>query len=337
MAELIPGDWEKLEKLKSCIIDLVEGKSNVHLCTEELAHAIAGSIRSNDDEGDKAIVGNDITDPFNAGVVLVPKGAQIVLSPPGRHVKDNQAMRNYFADAAEAAIESQNVSCIRTRPLCTRLSPPFAMPKSMLRAKSLERYARGSSAAKVFNELSLFLWDAMFFARAVRWTTLGVQNLPAARTLLLGKCFMKGQNIGAQPLHDGICACCGELLHGVPGHGAMSNKAAGPPTDVDGEVLHDAPGALATDMQPPFLLRFSSSLLAREVPAVFVRDASTNRLSLRDGVGTPWLRFGRPTKSNEVWLYCKVCRATRVGSRKGQHIPFRDQNSQGCCSRLLLV
>ena len=65
----------------------------------------------------------------------------------------------------------------------------------MLQAKPLEQFARKQKhdTEDIMEELIYALWLAMFFAASARWTELGVANLEAERTLLLAKCFDKGQ------------------------------------------------------------------------------------------------------------------------------------------------
>ena len=89
-----------------------------------------------------------------------------------------------------------------------------------------------------------------------------------------------------------------------------------------------------TDAQPPFLLRYSPQLFAKEAPEMFVYDADTNRLSLRDGMAEPWLRPSYPNMAQDdpnTWLYCKPCRERwfpKRGERQNSHVPFRDKASQ---------
>ena len=53
-------------------------------------------------------------------------------------------------------------------------------------------------------------------------------------------------------------------------------------------------GLPMTDAQPPFLLRYSPQLFAKEAPEMFAYDSDTNRLSLREGKAEPWLRPAFP-------------------------------------------
>ncbi len=60
---------------------------------------------------------------------------------------------------------------------------------------------------------------------------------------------------------------CGALLFGVLNKGhSLSHKTSGPPVDKDGNQLFTTLGEPQTDAQPPFLLRYSPALFAREIP-----------------------------------------------------------------------
>ena len=75
----------------------------------------------------------------------------------------------------------------------------------------------------------------------------------------------------------------------------------------DGEILKTGTGGSKTDAQPPFLLRYSPRLFAREAPEVYEWCEKTNRLSLREGRSPPWLRvFCEGARANKLhtWLYC---------------------------------
>ena len=80
-------------------------------------------------------------------------------------------------------------------------------------------------------------------------------------------------------------------------------KRFGPPVDRDGTEQEDA------NLQPPFLLRYSPQLFAKEVPVLFQHDADTNRLSLKPGAEEPWRKRSKhqqvPLRSS--WYYCIDC------------------------------
>ena len=128
----------------------------------------------------------------------------------------------------------------------------------------------------------------------------------------------------------GICSLCGTLLHGNPSdRSALSNKEVAPPIDRDGNILLRSDGAPQTDAQPPFLLRYSPALFAKEAPAMFQHDMETNRLSLVGGRREPWLRQHHPNQLNkaDTWLYCRDChdRYFDNGKKPRGHLPFRDK------------
>ena len=91
------------------------------------------------------------------------------------------------------------------------------------------------------------------------------------------------------------------LLHGNPSdRSALANKAVGPPINRDGHILLYADGAPMTDAQPPFLLRFSPQLFAKEASAMFQLDPETNRLSLVEDKREPWLREAHANQLNRA-------------------------------------
>jgi hypothetical protein len=130
----------------------------------------------------------------------------------------------------------------------------------------------------IVEQLLELLWVAWFFSRSIFWSSTEVANVTANRTLGLGRSFAIGHKLGKKPLHDGICAFCGELLWGNVGS-SNGNKQKGPPVAFDGQKLVGTETAKGCKRQPPFLLRFSPELLAYEVPAVFEHDPDSNRLA----------------------------------------------------------
>ena len=199
--------------------------------------------------------------------------------------------------------------------------------KKMENATASELSDELGDSEKLLDMLLLALHQALWLQKCDEWSNSGVANLPHDETLELAKWFMKGQSVGRKPLVDGICANCGCLLYGTVNGFALSNKNSGPPTDRDGAV-HDDPAA-----QPPFLLRFSPRLFAREVPAIFEHDPASNRLRLKGAAEEPWLRKTLPhqrANPDSCWLYCHDCHDTNFGQKARQrHIPFRDKASQG--------
>ena len=134
--------------------------------------------------------------------------------------------------------------------------------------------ADGLSKEQFLDKLLLCMFDALSLKQSEEWSNKGGVNIPADETPELAKWFMKGQAVGSKPIFDGICSQCGTLLHGAVGqHSALSNKVVGVPIDRDGNPALDPDGLADTHAQPPFLLRYSPSLFAKEAPALFKHDA----------------------------------------------------------------
>ena len=108
-------------------------------------------------------------------------------------------------------------------------------------------------------------------------------------------------------------ARCGELLYGNLTDG-YSNKTNGVPMDIDQQEVQQ-------DAQPPFLLRWTPEYLASLVPDVFLWDAASNRVELREEhrERPPWKTQGHHRQQNDdqAWLYCKTCPVTDRPERWG--------------------
>ena len=184
---------------------------------------------------------------------------------------------------------------------------------------------------EMLDRLLLALWDALFLAQCIRWSTQNVANLYVDETPELARWFMLGQSVGSGAIFDGICAMCGTLLHGPLDAGSsQSNKSAGPPLNRDEDAVWADDGRADTGAQPPFLLRWSPSKLAQEAPSVFQHDPATNSLSLKPGVPEPWIRPAtRRANAANTWLYCCDCKSRYFhGGPRQSHIPYRDRASQ---------
>lgn len=105
----------------------------------------------------------------------------------------------------------------------------------------------------------------------------------------------------------------------------------------DGAHLLGAAGEPETQAQPPFLLRYSPQLFAKECPTMFVHDAKTNALSLQPGRDPPWIRKASQEdrtytrESTKTWLYCMDCKSRwcpDAEQRSKAFLPFRDRASQ---------
>ena len=156
----------------------------------------------------------------------------------------------------------------------------------------------------------MVLWDALFLTQCEAWTEDGVSNITARDALEFGWWFQKGQSFSRKPLFEGICSMCGCLLYGVNGRNVLTNVYFGPPVDRDGTILVKD-GVPETKAQPPFLLRFSPQLFAKEAPEIFDHDPETNRLRLKEGKTEPWIKpeSNRSKDTTKTWLYCYDCKS----------------------------
>eukprot|EP00973_Karenia_brevis_P072544 10076827-Karenia_brevis.AAC.1 len=209
----------------------------------------------------------------------------------------------------------ENENCLRVlmRPFHTDRGPPMdEMCKAMAsNEETIERIASSwpdstLSIEETLDRMLLVLWDSLFMAQSQAWTDSEVPNLPSDETLELARWFLRGQQVGSKPIFDGICAQCGTLLHGPQNaNSALSNKRTAPPMNRDGNLITHEDGSPQTEAQPPFILRYSPALFAREAPAMFSHDETTNRLSLRPDMSEPWLRPPHARhQNNHTWLYC---------------------------------
>ena len=301
--------WDALERLRAAVVSELLREGELALTPKE-AECLA--------QGLEACSVDTFPDEVGPGCPLLPEGARLALPLPSGAVAELRAV------AAEVVRGSAAVR-YWLRPLGTLREPPLSKTaRTLLESGASLRELADRSTEAWLDELLLTLWDALFLAQATDWSGRGVANLPAWETLELARWWLRGQRVGQQPLFDGICAMCACLLFGEAG-GALSNKAAGPPCNRDGERVDDV-GA-----PPPCLLRYSPAAFAKAVPAVFVHDPATNRLSLRPGQREPWLRPRRGGGPPTEWLYCIECKGRwfpSAGQRSHSHVPFRDRASQ---------
>ena len=148
------------------------------------------------------------------------------------------------------------------------------------------------------------LWDALFLSAAELWTKDQVSNTTAPEALELGHWFQRGQMISKRSLFDGICAMCGVLLYSTLGQNSIASYHQGPPISRDGRILVNEQGVPETEAQPPFLLRFSPQMLAKECPEMFVHDPETNNLRLQHDKYPPWIKKLAGNDRTKTWLYC---------------------------------
>ena len=316
------ADWRKLEELREVILAIAQGEEEVSL-TEEEAAAVAESI-----EQTKSC----FPDEVGGGCKLAP-GCRVIVDVSQQGGPKPEKVRRKTA----AVVRVRETVHVYTKPLWTERAPLLdkfgeAMAKNTIKVVAREW---DLSVEDTFDHMMIVLWDALFLAQSEDWSRRGLANTPADETLELARWFLRDQKVGAKPLFDGICSFCGTLLHGdINKRSALSNKCTAPPANRDGKELVNDDGSVKTDAQPPFLLRYSPALFAKEAPAIFEHDPDTNRLSLKGSA--PWLRpfHSRYTEDSNTWLYCTECkdRVFPTDNRAHSHVPFRDKASQ-CCTK----
>jgi len=118
----------------------------------------------------------------------------------------------------------------------------------------------------------------------------------------------------------------------VSGRNVLTNVHFGPPINRDGTTLIKD-GVPETEAQPPFLLRFSPQMFAREAPEIFEHDSETNRLRLKEGKKEPWIKpaSNRTKDVINTWMYCYDCKSRYCPDSRSvprTHLTFRDRASQ---------
>ena len=335
-------DWMKLDRLRFAIICEMESVQEIHIEDDTTIAKIAAAVEDNEKDGHEGVVGENVGDPYDENITMIPAGARVEAAISSKRPRSKVARRKEYAGAIRRLCRPEINRRIRVkmRPLGSKLAMDLddfgqemaaGTPAAALAAKFCSEAA---STQEVLDRMLLVLYDALWLSACERWTARGVANLDHERTFLMAQGFLRGQAVGKRPLHDGMCACCGALLHGVQNdHSALSNKCNGPPIDVRGQEKLTTEGAEDTEAQPPFLLSYSPALFAREIPAIFEYDPDMNCLSLKEGVQKPWVRpkHGRQKEGKRTWLYCCECRdryCPAKGSRQHGHVPYRDQSSQ---------
>ena len=319
----IPRDEEnlhKLEELRKVILREIEGEEYFFVDNQGQAESIADAVVKCPRE--------TFVDEVGVACCL-PSGSRVLLD-------------GEFSSKAEVAAAVRQIRndwiTVLMRPYETPRSPLVDEFGKNLRDKTIADLEAEWTRPQIMDRLLLCLFDALWLKQSDRWSKAGVANLNVDETPELAKWFLHGMNVGAKPIFDGICSMCGALLYGeINQRSANHNKTAGPPLDRDGSVLLHPDGSPRTDAQPPFLLRYSPQVFAKEAPAVFTHDPETNRLSLVEGMHPPWLRREHARSNKfEPWLYCVDChdRYLNNGKRQRSHIPYRDKASQSLMKRM---
>ena len=232
---------DRLEELRKIVLSQTEGEDYVLIETQAQAAALASAIEQ--------CPRRTFIDEVGPGCDFLPEGCRVQLD-------EKCASRE---DVARVIRKTENVWVrILMRPYGTQRAPiadDFA--KKELQEKTVEKLESTLTRPQIMDRMLLCLFDALFLKQSEQWTTSSVANLKVDETPEIARWFLRGQQVGAKPLFDGICSMCGTLLHGeINKNSALHNKKAGPPIDRDGALLPKHPdGSLKANAQPPFLLR----------------------------------------------------------------------------------
>ena len=326
----------KLDKLRLATCRIVEGERLVTLANAADISRAANAVEASRSKEFGDEIGKDCA--LSNGELLV--GMRVQLDD----LSDSacaQVRRKVVVARIRSLREGDKLHVFQ-RPLQTVRQPPLDdFAKELFGCKGsgthISKVAQKCSLSKekLLDSMLLVLHDALFLELAEEWTRKRVANVPADETYELARWWALGQNVGRKPLFDGMCSMCGALLHGVQNKSsALSNKSSGPPCNRDGNAVTRSNGSPDTEAQPPFLLRYSPQLFAKEAPYVFAHDPETNRLRLQPGMSEPWIRPSHPNIPEDdpnTWLYCTDCRQRwfrKRGEKPQSHVPFRDKASQ---------
>ena len=66
--------------MRLAIVDVIEGAHAIQVRDQALAERITAAVTDDGRDGSEAFVGEDIRDPHNPTVVLIPRGARIIVA-----------------------------------------------------------------------------------------------------------------------------------------------------------------------------------------------------------------------------------------------------------------
>ena len=276
--------WGKLRLLCEAVRCEIEREEDVYLNGEDDIEKLASAV--------EACQSDKFGDEVGPGFKPIPEGSRLILGVDEKSPDSTVQERRAESASLVRSMRVGTAVSVKMRPMGTSREPPLdrfgkdLMKKSNKAGpfKRLEKIAGDRSVQEMRDLLLLALWDALFLTACEHWTEHKVANTSAADAHELGGWFLRGQDIGKEPLFNGICvgssertnavrcssyivhsciraltiypykAMCGCLLHQYGAHG-VSNTCYGPPMNRDGELLRTGTGAPMTKAQPPFLHR----------------------------------------------------------------------------------
>ena len=109
-----------------------------------------------------------------------------------------------------------------------------------------------------FDRMLLTLWDALHLDMVEIWSRKRVANVKAADCPELARYFLRGLDIGSQPIFHKMCSFCACLLFDLNYRSQSSQKGNlkyGPPIDKEGRRLLRDNWSCDVTAEPPCFLR----------------------------------------------------------------------------------
>ena len=256
-------DWAILQKFRTVLCDIVQGKRQLAMASEEEVQDLALAI-----ENSNGKEWNTVGEGFPG----IPPGCELLADRPAGN--DTVRIRRILADNVRRMEPGMTVA-FYTRPWDPEknkgkkripIEDPFVKllfkHKDVLNIEKLARVApRGPfDVLGLFDRMLLTLWDALHLDMAEVWAQKKVANVRASDCPELARYFLKGLDVGSAPLIDGMCSFCACLLHRHKRETGLSNAKTGPPIDKDGKRLLRADGAPDLRAQPPSFLRHDGGI-----------------------------------------------------------------------------
>ena len=197
--------WDKLDLLCDAVRAEIERTEDVYLNSEADLERLACAVEASQ----SATFGNEVGPgfpPIPEGSRLVSKSEDVTVHPDSRAAVARMVR----------GVEVGRAICVKLRPMASIRAPPLDPFGKELMTKKRKTHtlpmareiAAGRSASEVRDLLLVTLWDALFLTACEHWTEMSpvVTNSTPTDVHELGWWFLRGQEIGKEPLFNGICA-----------------------------------------------------------------------------------------------------------------------------------
>jgi len=202
--------WPKLKLLCEAVRQEMERVEDVYLNSEDDIERLALAVEASRSEA----FGDEVGPGFQA----IPEGSRLQLEK--RDPSLTTSRWRFEAAASVRGMEPGTALSVKLRPMGTCRAPPldrFAKQELMKSSqkggppRKFEAVVNGRSAQEIRDLLLIALWDALFLTSCEHWTLAEKANTSAEDTWELGWWFHRGQEIGSQPIFNGICAGCSDV------------------------------------------------------------------------------------------------------------------------------